>query len=222
MFTKLSVEKYGFFTTYDNQNYILSYLHPETPYRSLFLCYEVGQGKAYAAACLAHIYCLEGFKTLYLSNSINSIKSFQNEYKSVVNDNRSESLEHNINVMSFTKFYRQKLDMNYGLVILDEVHNLRENANRYKVIKNKLDLMINSKLLIISATPMVDSVDEMQSILKLTNEDTKILFSASRERPEINYVGEKVNGEILFLSQLKGKQLEYYNSLNSSNDTVYT
>lgn len=101
----LSIEQYGFINTFPNQNYILSYLHPYNPYSSLIVCYDVGLGKTYAAACLAHMYLDSGFKVLYLSNSLNSIDNFSNEYEKVVLDSRLNSLKKNITIKSFSKFY---------------------------------------------------------------------------------------------------------------------
>lgn len=126
LFTNSYIDHYGFVNTFKDQNYIISYLHPKNPYRSLIICYEVGLGKTYASACLAHIYLTEGYKVLYLSNSLNSINNFKVEYNKVILDSRFKSLEKNINLMTFTKFYRLKEIGNYGLVILDEAHNLRK------------------------------------------------------------------------------------------------
>ncbi|KAF5139554.1 hypothetical protein G9O61_00g022840 [Vairimorpha ceranae] len=54
--------------------------------------------------------------------------------------------------------------------------------------------MINSKLLIISATPMIDSVDELDSILNLASEKTKIIFSSNKmdTNLKINYIGQAI------------------------------
>lgn len=232
LFTKkdFKIEQYGFINTFKNQNFIISYLHPNNPYRSLVICYEVGLGKTYASACLAQIYLNYGYRVLYLSSSLNSISNFRNEYKKVITDSRLESYDYNIEVMTFSKFYNSEkkeneISIEYGLVIVDEVHNLRELAVRYKTIKKKLDSMINSKILVVTATPMIDSHKELDSIINLTNEETKIVFSENKlnKKIKINYIGTNINGETLFLSKMKGIQLEdYYISLEDKNDTVYT
>lgn len=226
IFTNTYIEQYGLINTFTQQNYILSYLHPDNPYRSLIICYEVGLGKTYASACLSQFYLMAGYKVLYLSNSLNSISNFVFEYNKMINDSRLIDFKYNIDSMTFSKFYKRKFDDVYGLIILDEVHNLRENAIRYSCVKSSLDKLVGSKILIISATPMVDSVDELDSIKKLTGEENpKILFSYNQLYKDIriDYIGEKVNNEILFVSIMKGKQLqEYYKSLNKNNNAVYT
>nr|CAJ57278.1 putative helicase [Millerozyma acaciae] len=220
------MQEYGLINTFKQQNYILSYLHPNNPYRSLIICYEVGLGKTYASACLSQFYLNEGYKVLYLSNSLNSIDSFRLEYNKVTLDSRFRNLSKNIEYMTFSRLYRHGCDDIYGLIIIDEVHNLRENAIRYNTIKNILNSLIYSKLLLMTATPMIDSVNELDSIIKLTDEeDPKILFSYNDilKDTKIDYIGEKINNEILFLSYMEGIQLEEYKkSLKCDNNYVYT
>lgn len=220
------VEHYGLINTFKQQNYILSYLHPDNPYRSLIICYEVGLGKTYASACLAQFYLMDGYKVLYLSNSLNSISNFKLEYNKVINDSRITNLSKNIDYMSFTKIFRNKCEDKYGLIIIDEVHNLRENAVRYAFIKDILDELINTKLLIMTATPMIDSSDELDSIMKLSGEDDcKILFSYNEliKDIKVDYIGNKINNETLFISIMKGIQLKKYKeSLENDKNCVYT
>lgn len=227
LFTKETnkIERYGLITTKKDQEFIISFLHPNNPYRSLAICYKVGSGKTYASACLAYIYISEGFKVLYLSNSVTSINSFNNEYQKVVSDSRFVLTKNNLTAFTFTKFHNYNFEVEYGLVIIDEAHNLRENGLRYKAIKGKLDKMMNTKILIISATPMIDSENEINTILSIANEDTPIAFSDDYNNDDlkINFVGSKINGEILYLSKLKGIQLkDYEKAYNDINDTVFT
>nr|CAC08224.1 putative helicase [Schwanniomyces etchellsii] len=220
------LDRYGLITTFEEQNHILSYLHPENPYKSLIVCYKVGVGKTYASALLAHIYLVEGFSVLYLSNSLNSIATFKQEYKKALMDSRVKSLIHNIDFMTFTKIFNNGCKDKYGLIIIDEVHNLRENANRYNKIKSILKYLKYPKILIMTATPMIDDTNELDSIIKLSGEENpKILFSKKSNDNDINikYIGNKINGETLYTSVMKGIQLENYKkSLLSNNNYVYT
>jgi hypothetical protein len=174
---------YSFNNTFNQQNFIISYMHPEMPYKSLVVCYQVGMGKTYASACLAQLYIELGYRILYLSNSLNSINGFDIEYNKVATDARMKKFRDKIDRMTFTKFFNNLTkhhvpNKKYGLIILDEVHNLREDATRYEPIidclKNNMKL---SKLLIISATPMIDSENELNSILGIGEENGKIVFS---------------------------------------------
>lgn len=217
---------YGFITTLDDQNKVISYLHPLTPYRSLILCFGLGKGKTYTAACLSHIYRNMGYQTLYISSSLNSLSNFLEITKEVEMDLRSFALLEPY-VMTFSKFFNKGCKQNeYGLIIIDEVHNLRENAGRYNKIKELLSTLLNTKLLIMSATPMVDSKNEFSSIIDLTGEkEPEVLFSEKDETAEvsINYVGTQVGNNILFLSKMEGKQLQSYkNSFKPGENPVYT
>lgn len=220
------MEQYSFVNTFDKQNIILSYLHPWSVYRSLIICYKVGTGKTYASACLSELYLLEGFKVLYISNSRNSIENFKNEYNKVITDSKLKNLIKNVSFMSFTKMYGSEFKDIYGLIILDEIHNLRENAKRYLPIKEHLENAKNAKILAMSATPMIDSADELDSIYKIIGEE-KIIFS-SEEDPkkminvDIKYIGSKVGNQFLYLSKMEGLQLEKYKEALSINDSVYT
>nr|WOF72306.1 helicase [Saccharomycopsis fibuligera]WOF72346.1 helicase [Saccharomycopsis fibuligera] len=219
-----SLEKYKFLPLFDFQNDILAYMHPENPYRSLISCFYVGSGKTYAAAALSHLYLEEGFKVLYLSHSVNSLVNFTLEYKKFVLDNRFDYLAFDIDTMTYSKFYNIRKVKNYGLIIMDEAHNLKDKAARYVNIKHKLDNMIYTKILIITATPMIDSINEIETIRHMGGEKADILFSRNKNNDtvNINYIGTKVGDNTLFLSKLKGKQLKLYLEHEKHKDSVFS
>nr|WOL75525.1 helicase [Saccharomycopsis selenospora] len=218
-----TVDKYKFPTTYPYQNTILSFLYPDNPYRSLVVCFKVGIGKTYAAACLTHIYLEQGFRTLYLSNSLNSLSNFKIEYKKVVEDNRYKSFTHKLERMTFSKFYYAESIKDYSLIIVDEAHNLREGGVICNKVKSVLKNMVFAKILIMTATPMVDSYNEMEHIVNLTGSRSDVIFTERTVTDvNINYVGENINGNILFLSQMKGLQLKEYNKYKDKIESVFS
>jgi len=213
------VENTGFINTNEEQNKIISYLNPETAYRSLIVSFKVGAGKTFAAVCLSHLYLKEGYKVLYLSNSITSITNFNNEYKNMCLMFQLNSYINKISSLTYAKMNNYKEKTKFGLVILDEAHNLRENGIRYKKIKNKIDEMDNVKLLIITATPMVDNIKELETIYNIAED--KILFSNKLiSNIKVNYIGDKIGDTNLFLSEIKGIQLKEYLKINE--DVLYT
>lgn len=212
------VENIGFLNTTKEQDEIISYLSPENPYKSLIVSFEVGTGKTFAAVCLSHLYLLEGYNVLYLSNSITSINNFNNEYINMCRIYKFKEIN-KIKTLTYAKMNNYNEDLNFGLIILDEAHNLRENGIRFTKILNKLNNAKNIKLLIITATPMVDNIKELNTIYNIS--ESKILFSNKIANDiKINYIGENINGMILFLSEIKGEQLNNY--LNIKNDVLYT
>lgn len=225
LFCRERIENNKILNSEDHQNLVLSYLNYEYPYRSLIICYKVGSGKTYISACLAHLYISVGFKVLYISNTLNSISNFENECFKVKTDIRN-NYKNKIETMTYTGLYRKGCDNKYGLIILDEIHNLRENAIKYNKVKDLLSSFNNSKILITTATPMIDDISELDSIINITNEkDPLILFSDNliNDNIKINYIGEKIGNKTLFLSKMKGKQLQEYKQLVSSKiGDVYT
>lgn len=240
-------EKTQFTTTVEQQNVILSYLHPLSVYESLVVCYRLGTGKTYAAACLTKLFVNYEYKVLYMSNSIHAVSNFKNEYIKVLRDIRMEDngdgFNRFVDTMTFSKFYN-KLSNNctpcqYGLIIIDEAHNLREFAKRYKVIHDEIRTrQTMAKILIISATPMIDSEKELNSILSLTGtilereqhqqQQYRIVFSNNDDKDLINnasgilqYEGTEIcTGLKVVLSRLNGVQKEKY--LHITNDHIYS
>ena len=219
----------AFLHTHNHQNLVLSYLDPYLPYRSLFLCFQLGAGKTYTAAALSFLYIKEGFKVLFLSNSVASVNNFNVEFKKLLFDSRMkefESKSSKIKKMTYSKFYYSKdIKNQYGLIILDEAHNLKDSGLRYIDIKNKIKLLSFAKILIISGTPMFDSIKELPAILNITEETTHVMFADDfklNKDIKINYIGKKVGGNVLFLSKLRGKQLEIYNQVKKDRDPVFS
>ncbi|GMM38142.1 hypothetical protein DASC09_054810 [Saccharomycopsis crataegensis] len=124
--------------------------------------------------------------------------------------------------MTYSKVYNSIKNLDsYDLIILDEAHNLKESGVRYKHIK---DSIINSsfcKVLVISGTPIVDSVSEIDILLNISGERSDIIFYDNNfNTAEIEYIGTKVGDNVLFYSELKGKQLDIYN-MYKKKDSIY-
>jgi superfamily II DNA or RNA helicase len=212
---------YCYALTFPNQNFVLSYMHPNLPYRGMLLAYQLGNGKTYASAALAHLYTYYGFEVLFLSHSVNAIENFKREYNGFIADHRLSSNLKMIKTMGLTKFFINKPIIKGGLVIIDEAHNLRENANRYPEIKNILNANKDIKILVITATPMIDSIKEVDSLRQLIEADAPIAYSERNfnSTVKVEYVGTDMGFGKLMLSEMVGKQLTAYK--NTLNDSVY-
>lgn len=74
--------------------------------------------------------------------------------------------------------------------------------------------------MIISATPIVDNIKEIEIIYNIGDED-KILFSDKViSDVKANFIGQNYKNMTLFLSKLKGEEL--YNYLQIKNDVLYS
>lgn len=201
--------------TYDNQNFVLSYMHPEAPYRGLLLAFQLGNGKTYCAAALAHLYNRYGHSVLFLSHNVGTILNFKREYDGFINDNRLSTETHRdgITYMGLTKFAKSKRVLSRQLVIIDEAHNLRENAARYKNILSKLQAAKDIKILAITATPMIDRIHEIESLRNIIEPNAPVAYSEQRSELNhisIEYVGIDYGYGILYPSTMQGKQLKAY------------
>ncbi len=169
----------------EHQKLIRNYLSPFTPYRNLLLIAEPGTGKTLSAIAVADGYTQVRPVHVFLESSVyhNFIGEYSRFYKKPLNH-----LEFNIKTLGIlTRETQQLLSNETGiseikrkysnsLIIVDEVHNLREDLvesdsqttiKRYDAIYAIVALADNCKLLLMSATPMYDSPREIVSLMNL-------------------------------------------------------
>ena len=217
------LDRVSYEQTYPNQNFVLSMMHPETPYRGMLLTFQLGNGKTYAAAALAHLYNKYGFGVVFLAHNISTIENFRNEYESFVRDNGVDDKKKDIQLMGITKFLLSDVDLKHKLVIIDEAHNLRENANRYKKLHIILEKEKTLKILIITATPMIDKIYEISSLRNLIEPNAPIAYSQTTFNVTTTFVGAKSKIGTLYHSVMKGIQLERYTQLlENSHKDIFT
>lgn len=180
------------------QLFLRNYLSHKTPYNSLLIFHGTGSGKTLTSISVA-----EGLRTQmpYLRKKIlvlapaSLINNYKKEifkyFKGLYNINNINQLSLKLNtfyeIISFQRFanFIKKLSddeiKNYysnRVIIVDEVHNLKEipidiNFNVFDALIKVLSLSSFNKLLLLSATPMYDNVNELKNIIKLiyTNEN---------------------------------------------------
>jgi superfamily II DNA or RNA helicase len=219
-----SLDKITYAQTYPNQNFVLSFLHPNTPYRGLLLTFQLGNGKTYVASALAHLYNIYGFNVLFLAHNISTLENFKKEYHTFINDNQVIDTSKSICYMGITRFLSSNYDINNHLIIIDEAHNIRESANRYHKLHSLLHSYKNIRILIITATPMIDKINEINSLRNLIEKDAPMAYSDKiYTGVEKVFVGEDTKIGTLYISKFKGKQLNEYTSLlKNSHKDIYT
>lgn len=209
--------------TYPSQNFVLSYMHPHAPYKGLMLAYQLGNGKTYCAAALAHLYNKFGFGVLFLTHNVGTINNFKRELAGFLNDHRLPSSDMCVEYMGLTKFASDKPNIDGKLVIIDEAHNLRETAARYPDVQEILDDAKNIKILIVTATPMIDQVFEIESLKQLIENDAPIAYCKSRWiLANTEYIGHDFGFGTLYVSEMRGMQREMYlESVSRKTKDVY-
>ena len=218
------LDKVSYEQTYENQNFVLSLMHPHTPYRGLLLTFQLGNGKTYVAAGLAHLYSTYGMSVLFLAHNVSTINNFRNEYERFVMDNQVSDDYTDITYMGITKFLSKDIDIDHSLVIIDEAHNVRENASRYHKLQTILDRYDSIKILVITATPMIDKVDEMNSLRNLIEPNAPVAYSdALYSNVNSRFMGDDFGIGRYYKSVMRGRQLkEYKRVLGESHHDIYT
>jgi superfamily II DNA or RNA helicase len=218
------LDKVSYEQTYPNQNFVLSMLHPHTPYRGMLLTFQLGNGKTYVSAALSHLYNKHGLGVIFLAHNVSTIENFKKEYSGFVEENQVDNTYQDIKYMGITKFLSAKVNIKNKLIIIDEAHNIRENASRYKRLQSILDSEDSVRILIITATPMIDKIHEISSLRNLVEIDAPVAYSESLySNVKKKYIGDEFSIGTLYKSVMKGTQLQNYNDLlyNSYKD-IYT
>jgi superfamily II DNA or RNA helicase len=218
------LDKVSYEQTYPNQNFILSMLHPYTPYRGMLLTFQLGNGKTYVSAALSHLYNKHGLGVIFLAHNVSTIENFKKEYSVFVEENQVENSCQDIRYMGITKFLSSNINIKNKLIIIDEAHNIRENASRYKRLQSILDSDDTIKILIITATPMIDKINEIYSLRNLIEKDAPVAYSESiYSNVKKRYVGDDFIIGTLYKSIMKGVQLQKYRELiHNSYKDIYT
>lgn len=218
------LDKVSYEQTYPNQNFILSMLHPYTPYRGMLLTFQLGNGKTYVAAALSHLYNKHGLGVIFLAHNVSTIENFKKEYSGFIEENQVDSLYEDIEYMGITKFLSSRVEIRNKLIIIDEAHNIRESASRYKRLQSLLRAESTIKILIITATPMIDKINEISSLRNLIEDNAPVAYSESiYTNVKSKYVGDNFDIGVHFKSIMKGVQLQNYQDLmHNSYKDIYT
>ena len=160
---------------FEQQYLIRNFMNPKTFYTSLLLIHSVGLGKTLTAITVA-----ESFPKVFIlleeSVRLNFIGEYQKYYSSKIPSNftiytlgKMTRIINKLNEIEIKKMFSN------SLIICDEIHNIRvqENTNednhfsRYDALSKLLCVSENTRLLLMSATPMFDSPLEITNIINL-------------------------------------------------------
>lgn len=162
------------------QEFVRRYISPYTYYDRLLLFHSTGTGKTFAAISVAETHRLYNYKCLVLIKGKTSELNFKKLIKEFHNKN---NLNYNKNdkYYEFDRFQKfsnriTKLsdydiikEFSNKIIIIDEIHNIKykEDKNVYNCIYNMLNIIKNSKILFLTATPMIDNSQELFPLLNL-------------------------------------------------------
>jgi superfamily II DNA or RNA helicase len=180
---------------YKHQELVRRYMSPYTPYDRLLLFHATGSGKTFICISIAEDhYNINRTKCLVLvrgetsrNNIIMQIKHWleinnkESDYKSVKEYIKDRyEIYHQVSFCSqIHSMENDKIKKRYSnmLIIIDEAHNIATSLaskesilydkHNYHIMWNFLHTVQNCKIIVLSATPMTDSIDRLSPILNL-------------------------------------------------------
>lgn len=241
---------------YPHQEFVKRFMSPQTPYNNLLLFHNVGSGKTFTSIAVveSHKSCKE--RALVLVRGKTSADNFKDQIRKWPNGdvkdyeirkyisfaNKLKRLDDNQIISSFSN----------RIIIMDEIHNLKHSMSDidaetvYGQMWRLSHLARNCKILLLSATPMIDKAEEILSILNLildinhqldtsffpTEDEFKSIIMGKISYLNSNKHMAKVIEEGVTLkgcsvkvvpSYMKGYQLEAYRKIDvdNLNDSVY-
>lgn len=245
---------------YPHQMFIQRFMSPETPYDRLLLFHNPGSGKTFSSIAVTESHKHLRKRALILVKGDTSSDNFRDQlekwYKSKdYNMNNIEKYYEIRKYISFSNFLRKMTDAQikstFGnrVIIIDEVHNLKSSFNTdkdsvYDQIWRLLHLVEGCKILLLSATPMIDRAEEIYSIFNLLLDKEAQMDHRTEEKEfknrirgmvsylmskdkmanviEVGETLEKMNIKVI-PSYMEGHQLVAYNKIDMKNieDHVY-
>lgn len=221
-----------------HQEFVRRFLSGHTPYNSILLWHDVGTGKTISSIAAAE--ALKGFhgsfrralvllrSPLFFPNFKNELEKIAPEYGSDNPDPKQRNRERNKLVSAyydldtfrvFSKTVRALSDerikelYSNRVIIIDEVHNLRSDAEEeekkeeeedvYDVLWKFLHTVENCKIILLSATPIKDSAHEFAAIMNLILPVDQ-QFDTEREFTR-RYLGDSFLDEPDFASRIRGR-----------------
>lgn len=181
------------------------YIAPKTIVNNFIL--ELGEN------CVPNTYYK---KQKYISNEKEKISEIRKKtrgyYKFYTFNDFSNEVEKLTTSLNITEKYSNKV------IIIDEVHNLREDAVKYNNIKKVCREALNTKIVLLSGTPMRDRPDEISSILNLMLKKD-IPTGEKFVKEYLNYLGENIYSiqqeKIASLKKIFKGKISYISSMES-------
>jgi superfamily II DNA or RNA helicase len=177
-----SGKQLGKLTNY--QKIVKNFLNPNTYYNSLLVYASVGVGKTLLSISVAENYKSD-YKILVCLKNETLVNSYKNELKHFnINEKGYTFITYNdllssiignrvykVNLEQTEIQYNKKtknFNLNNTLLIIDEAHNITD-IKLYSVLLEILKVSIDTKLLLLSATPVYDNIIEIFQINNLLN-----------------------------------------------------
>lgn len=239
-FNELSVPSYEDFPSkkgdlFTHQKLISRILSSKTPYDGILLMHEMGTGKTCSASAIIEQIRKEnyGIKSfIYTAKNQTLVSQFEQQF---VEKCTSEDLsqfnklsEIGLRTMTHDRFVKNfmyidneikiplKNALDNKLIIIDEVHNIRESGSTmYNDYHKLLHSCQNTKIILMSGTPMTDTASEFGSVLNLILPLDKQLPTGIRFDAEFITENNELKNKKNLADAIKGR-VSYIKSIESN------
>jgi superfamily II DNA or RNA helicase len=198
-----------------HQDFVRQFLNLHTDFDSLLLYHGLGTGKTTSSVfccdtflknkCNVHIICPEAVKPAFIKEISETYNKVNNEqYVSFYNYDEFADEFSYFNEYSLQSVRATKFQFDHSLIIIDECHNLYKHSKLKSLLESKTFKKADYKLLLMSATPIYKSVDEIVWLMNLLNSrNEKRPYITSFDKSLLNGIVSYVKGDNPFTFPLK-------------------
>lgn len=191
---------------FDHQEYVRRYMAPHTSNDSILLFHNLGSGKTLTCISISvDHYEARGTKTVVITKSVHGHYIFYAEiekYKKMHGHFDDRAI---FSMKSYIEFHNRLREMtnddicekySHTIIVMDEIHNIRYHKvnvdSVYQQLLRLVTIARDVRLILSTATPMTDNVDQIESILQLfANRHIAISYNTTtRHVAETTFYGE--------------------------------
>lgn len=214
-----------------SQKFPAEYINPKTPYNSILIYHKIGSGKTCTAIRIAeewkhkrkiHIVLPASLRENFLAELrtqcsqeeyiskkdellLTKLNPIDYEYINIIKKT-NKRIDKYYNIYSYNKFIDNinKINLEKSLLIIDEAHNLiSETGMWYKTLINKLDKVKDIKIVLMTATPIVDKPSEFALLFNLLKPINKLPTDNSFNKMFISNKNNIINSST-FIDYIRG------------------
>lgn len=192
---------------FDYQEFVRRFMSPYTPFKNLFLFHNLGSGKTLTCVSIAiDHYEVHGYKALIITKNTHGQDTFRREIKKYNLLHMDGKISNIMDVFVFQSYMEfnnilvtlsnAEIKKTYSnmIIIMDEIHHVKYNTNPssvYYQLKRTTSVCTNIKTILCTATPMMDNIDQINTIMMLVD-DIYISYN-NRVQDIASYVYHGVN-----------------------------
>lgn len=183
------------------QRLVSNIINPLSPYESLLVYASVGIGKTLLSISVAENFKNAGYKILVVLKN----ETLINSYKKELTDNKCKpgNIKDYI-FMTYHSFNKTQVSLDNTVTVVDEAHNITD-VETYTTLKDSFGKSVNSRMILMSATPVYDNILEifqLNNILNAKEPDSQlpIKISVLLENGYINKKSSSILDSAIFLT----------------------